>query len=616
MKYNIQNIKKTTDSNNQPIKRSRRKRFQFATNPTSSFSLVSFVFSLLLHSFYLILFAFIFLTSPNLHAQELSNIGKGPVVTIDGGISVNQIWSKSDIPSNYRKPYAYTLAANLNFSLYGWSIPLSVIYSNQNWSYQQPFNQFSLHPTYKWIRTHIGYSSMTFSSYTLSGHQFLGGGVELTPPGNWKFSAMAGRLQKRILPDSAGTIEPSYYRFGSGFKTEYSFTSGNVGISAFYAKDETRSLSGFNDSLKITPKENLALSIDGNFNLWQAVSINFEYGTSLLTEDTRLPLAGDKYSLMPMFRKNLSSHQFHAFKTMLAYNSPLGSVGAGVERVDPNYNTLGAYYMNNDFVNYTVNYSGRALKDKVTLSLNAGLQKDNLDGNKGQETKRFVNSVMVGFAPTQEVNLSLMYSNFSNYTHVRSNFEDINNTTPYRNIDTLDFTQISQTMGANLNFSPKASEKYRQSISLSSNYQLASDKQADNPNHSGSRFFNGMTGYNCSFLKKNISLSATFNYSRNTADSIKTDILGPTLGARKAFFDKKMNVNASAGYNINLMNGHNQSGVWIARVGSGYVLKEKHNFDLGVVYANRNNMAKHTQTNEITITFTYRYNFSVFKRKG
>ena len=44
---------------------------------------------------------------------------------------------------------------------------------------------------------------MSFSPYTLSGHLFLGGGVELRPQGPWTVSAMAGRLQKAIPVDTA-----------------------------------------------------------------------------------------------------------------------------------------------------------------------------------------------------------------------------------------------------------------------------------------------------------------------------------------------------------------------------------------------------------------------------
>jgi len=39
------------------------------------------------------------------------------------------------------------------------SYSFSYIFSNQQSSFQQPFNQYGLHPTYKWITGHIGYAA-------------------------------------------------------------------------------------------------------------------------------------------------------------------------------------------------------------------------------------------------------------------------------------------------------------------------------------------------------------------------------------------------------------------------------------------------------------------------
>jgi hypothetical protein len=557
---------------------------------------------------------FLCFLSSALFSQELSNIGKAPLFNLDGGIAANQIWSHSGSSLDQRQPYAYTLAANLNVSIYGWSIPVSGVYSNENWSYQQPFNQFSFSPTYKWVRTQIGFSSMTFSPYTLNGYQYFGGGVELSPPGKWKFSAMAGRMQKRVLPDSAGTV-PAYYRFGEAFKTEYSFSVGSLGLSVFHAKDAQNSLAGYDDTLHIAPQQNLALSLNGNIRLIQSFNLSFEYGTSIITDDTRTPKSDQQYTFLPFFPKTLSTHQYHAFKTMVSYNSIIGSIGAGIERVNPGYRTLGTYYMTNDFVNYTLNYSGRALNDLFTLSLSTGLQKDNLDGNKAQETKRLVDNVMIGVAPSKTLNFTVMYSNFSNYTHVRNGFENINTTSPYGNLDTLDFTQISQNMGLTVNYSPTANEKFRQGFNLSANYQKASETQTDNPNNAGSKFINTMGGYNCGLLGVKLTLSANYNYSRSIADSMITVIYGPTFNARKMFFGKKMNVSASFSYNTSEMNGHNQSGVLVTRIGAGYTLFEKHTFDLSAINANRKNIVTHTTSNETTVTFTYRYNFNLRKKE-
>ena len=552
---------------------------------------------------------------PALKAQELSNIGKTDPLAIDGGISASQVFYDSDQSSSYRKPYSYTLSTNLNFLVYGWSIPVSAVYSNNRWGYQQPFNQFTLSPSYKWIQTYIGYSSMSFSQYTLNGHQFLGGGVELSPPGNFKISAMAGRLQKRVLPDSSGLAEPAYFRFGSGLKGEYTFNGGSIAISTFYAKDDKNSLGIFSDSTDIRPQENFCYSIAGNLNMIKNVSLAFEFGQSLITEDMFADILESRSSLVPGFPFRTSTHRYTAYKVNANYNSLIGTVGVGYERIDPGYKTLGAYYSTNDFENITFNYAGRALKDKITLMFSTGIQRDDLDGTKQQQNKRIVTNVGLGITPSQKLGMNFNYSNFSSYTNIKSAFDNINTTSPYGNIDTLDFTQLTENYGASVNYNPGSNENVRHGLMLSLNFQRAADKQSDNPTHAGAKFYNSMAGYNVGLTKLNLSLGLTMNYNRNIDQGMTNEIFGPTLSARKTFFDRKLNTSLGVSYNNSLSNGNSQSDVYVIRAGGGYVLQKKHNFDLSAIYALRNNKAKSEKHNELTITLTYRYSFSLRKGK-
>src|SRR5690606_16226055 len=113
----------------------------------------------------------------------------------------------------------------------------------------------------------------------------------------------------------------------------------------------------------------------------------------------------------------------------------------GYERIDPQYRTLGAYYFNNDLENITVNGATAILQGKLNLAANAGTQRDNLDNTKVSTMRRVVGSFNAGYAPSQKVNLNASYSTFQTYTNIRSQFLDINQLTPYDNLDTLNFTQ-------------------------------------------------------------------------------------------------------------------------------------------------------------------------------
>lgn len=558
---------------------------------------------------YLFITVMLWLSGIPLHSQELSNIGKSPMLATTGGISLNQIYFNSNDSLSRRDPYTYTFTANLNLALYGWSIPVSAIYSNQKWSYSQPFNQFSLHPSYKWIKLHIGYSSMNFSPYTLAGHQFLGGGIELSPGNKITFSAMGGRLQKSALPDSSGLTEAAYQRIGGGFKTEYNLNFGSIAAILFYARDNEHSLYFDQDTMPVLPMENLTAGLSGNFSFLKSFSMSFDYSSSTLTENTLAPSSNETKGFVPGFNYRESTRQFNAFKTAFNYNSPVGSLGLGFERVDPGYKTLGAYYSNNDFVNYTLNYAGGFLKNRATLAMSFGLQEDNLSGENGQDNNRRIANINLGIVPIEKLNIGLFYSNFNNFTHIRSTFEDINTTDPYANYDTLNFTQISKNIGgtASLNFGKK--EKASHSLNLSVSYQRATQEQNDVPENSGNAFYNGSIGYTVRVEPINLSPGIMFNYSNSGPDTLKNEIFGPSMSLRKSFLDKKLSTQLMISYNLNTINKEQQGDNTILRLTAGYVLQKKHNFNLSFVTALRNS---HTtgNRNEMTAMFTYRYSFN------
>src|SRR5687768_14332581 len=138
------------------------------------------------------------LLSASTFTQNLEKIGKDDMLKMSGGLAFNTITYFSDgavHPS--REPFTWYASGNVNISILDVSLPFTYTYSNQGGKYTQPFNRTSLNPHYKWIKSQIGLTSMTFSPYTLSGHLFLGAGIELTP-GKWKISLMAGRLNKEI----------------------------------------------------------------------------------------------------------------------------------------------------------------------------------------------------------------------------------------------------------------------------------------------------------------------------------------------------------------------------------------------------------------------------------
>jgi hypothetical protein len=550
-------------------------------------------------------------------AQNLESIGKEKPFSVSGGVSLNQIFYAVDgIPSR-RDPYSYFASGNVNFSLYGWSVPLSFAISNQNTSFQQPFNQYSLHPTYKWATLHAGYVSMSFSPYTVNGHIFLGAAVDLAPEGKWKLSALYGRFLKAVEPDTAkeNSSVPAFKRMGYGVKATYGDNSNFVDVIMFHAEDEVESISYVPEQEGVLPQENLVMSISAAKTLWKKIALKAELASTALSQDTRAERSDQSHVLAKtgfLYTPRLSSSFYKAFKSSLGYQGEGYAIGLAYERIDPQYRTLGSYYFNNDLENITVNGALALSQGRVNLSMNAGTQRDNLDKSKISTMRRVIGSMNVGYTPSQKINFGLSYSNFQTFTNIRSQFVDINQLTPYDNLDTLNFTQISQNATLTAMYMFGRNEERRQNVNVNLTFQDASDQQAYSEENTGVQFYNVNTAYSLNIVPQNMTFSVSYNASLNQAPGSTSRTLGPTAAVSKSFFDKKLRTTLSASYNDTYNNSMKVNTLVNGRFNGSMTLKKKHNMNLSIVVVNRNSSSEGVASQaftEYTGTLGYSYSF-------
>jgi hypothetical protein len=562
----------------------------------------------------LLLFTGTFAFSQNFNVQEL---GKAKLINVSGGASANTVFYSGNAT---REPFSYFLNGNINFNIANlYNIPLSFSYTNQKFGYNKPvlMNRLSIHPSYKWITAHIGDVSMTFSPYTLSGHQFTGFGVDLTPQGKFKISAMYGRLLKSNEFDSAyPDILPAYKRFGYGFKTAYSLEKINLGLTLFKAKDQINSLNNpVPFELDVAPKENAAISFETNFKLFQKLQVSTEYASSSITEDLRVVASGKAKGVSSfLLGRNSTTTSYNAFKGQLAYPAGKGTLGLGYERIDPNYRTFGGYYFNNDLENVTVNATQSLYKDKVSLALNLGLQKDNLEKQKESQMKRLVTSANVDLRPNQKLNLNLNYSNFQSFTNSRNQFDYINQVSNYEYLDTLNFRQVNQNLGLTVNYLLRNDKQLKKAISANFSMQDAVNQQQGKTIAGGaSTYYNSALTYSLGYPQKELSFNGSINNTYGQTDGGKSFIIGPTVGASKLFFDKKLNANASTSYNTSYNNGRKQNDIFNFRLNGSYIYLEKHNFNMSVITLF--NKTATGKNNDMTATLSYSYSFDKIKMR-
>lgn len=549
----------------------------------------------------------------SIDVERMTKLKKKEWVKINGGVSANTTLFSSNEQGG-QQPFSYQLSGNVNLSfLELLNIPLTFSLNNYGSQFTYPTlpNRLSLHPSYKWIRCHIGDVSMSFSPYTLNGHQFTGAGVELAP-GQWAVSVMGGRLMKRVEYDpTLPALAPAYERYGYGAKTRYDSNKFFVGATFFTAKDKAGEFSFQADSMGLFPKSNVAMSVEAGISLIPNLKLSGEYAVSLLTQDTRSPRQGHGF-IDRLTRNRESTRFYYAVKGALDYTFFKNTIGLGYERICPQYETLGAYYFNNDYENMTLNYARPLFNGKANIALSAGLQRDDLDNTKKEKNTKIIGSVNLSYAPTDKLNLSLSASTFQGHRNIKSQFDYINETAPYQNLDTLNFTQISQNIDMNINWTMQQNEKRTQSLMVNVSYQEAADKQGDYilPGNL-TRFLNSSTVYGLELPAANMNINAGFNFSNNYSNLKNYFTYGPTASVSIGFFKRTLTTGMTLSYNRSQEESTPTADVFNCRWNANFTFFKRHGLQADLLFQQRNLMAANVskEVHSLTTTFSYFYSF-------
>lgn len=511
---------------------------------------------------------------------------------VSGGMAFNTITYFSDgIDFPSREPFTWYASGNINVSILDVSLPFTYTYSNQGGKFTQPFNRTSLNPTYKWVKSTIGLTSMSFSPYTLSGHLFLGAGVDLTP-GKWKISIMAGRLNKAVAYSSAddNLNQIAFGRFGYGLKVGYENKGFGGSIILFKAKDNLSSIPFIPLNSTIKPQDNFVFSVSGKAAIFKNLFLETEYALSALTQNLNDGSVPENFSnlsfLNPLVNANTTTDFFQAYKASIKYQMKWMNVGFNFEHIDPGYKTLGGYYFNNDLNNYTLSPSFTLLKKKLNINMNTGFQRNNLGGDKAATTSRWVGSINASFVPNQKLVLSGTYSNFSTFTKNRPATDPFY----YVAADTMNFYQLTQSASAMTSFNFGKSDN-KNVLQLMYNYQQSTSLNGNitNAGAFGTDVESTLTGVsmdihcvNFSYSKqlKPISASVTFatNVNRTIAVNSISTFIGPTINFQKSLFQKKSTFAVGSTYNRQYTNDALMSNVFNHRMSFTYSPKfEKEN---------------------------------------
>lgn len=343
-------------------------------------------------------------------AQDLDAVGQRPAVTVGGSAGARLVAYGSNGITSRRSPFSWVLSGNIDVNLYDLSLPFSFTVSEQDRRLSQPFNQFGVSPHYKWITAHLGYRNLTFSPFTLAGHQILGAGVELNP-GDFRLGFVTGRLARAVEEDT--TVEgttPAYERTGFSGRIGYGSEANHLDLIVVKAKDDPGSLRASPIDNDIRPAENLVLGASGRTTIIDGLSIYGDVAVSDFTRDVRseeLALSGETEALGDIIAPRTSTQIYTALTTGLAFNIGTFNLGASYTRIDPDYRSMGAYYLENDVERYSFTPSIALMENTLFVNGSLVLQHDNIQGKKLATTYRMAPMMVISYSPSSEFGITL-----------------------------------------------------------------------------------------------------------------------------------------------------------------------------------------------------------------
>lgn len=471
-----------------------------------------------------------------INGQDISNITKQKPFAISGNLAANGLFYGVSGIDARSKPLSYLFSGNATASIYGVSIPFSFVFSEQERSFRQPFNQFGLSPKWKWVTLHLGYRSLNYSPFTMAGHNILGIGIDLNP-GNFRFSFIFGRFQRAVAPGESGNANstPAFKRRGLAAKVGYGTQKRFFDLVFLRVNDDSTSLRK-DSALQIRPEADMVVGYNTHIEFIKKFTFESEAAFSLYTNDRTIqdsvPVSD---GLLNACRKltpvNSTSGKYTAFRAALMYREKKYSVKLEYKRLSPNYRSMGAYYFNNDIQQISLEPTAQLLKQKLNLRAGVGFQNDNLNKEKRATTMRLVSSFSFSYNPVNFFGIAGSYSNY--YTNQKAGRLTL--------LDSAKYYQINENLIISPSFIIIKNEMVHV-VLLSYNFMRLNDLNTYTEVSSEYSTHNAMVNYVLTMPKINMNVSAGVSFTSMIMDTVKYSLIGCNLSAARNFMNNKMNV--------------------------------------------------------------------------
>ncbi len=475
-----------------------------------------------------------------------------------------------------------TITAGSHFSM-----PFGIDITNQSSSYhlpslpeerfidyvQNPRNNISINPTYKWAQGFFGTQSPNFSALTTGDIPIFGVGMELAP-GRFLFSAHYGKSQLAINANPAENIAGAWEqrifatRAGFGNRQGTMFT-----LNIVHRADDVSSVDF--PPIGMTAQEGLTISPHVQIRITENLVFSTETAGSVFTRDLEgpeMPIESNILDAAGNFLpvKGSTNTDFSNITSLDWQGEKLG-LGGEVRYIGPGFEPVGYSAVERDLIDYNVRANLRLLENRVMINGTAGIRENNLQSTSSESTRRFIANVNLFYQVTEAFNVA---SNFSNFGFRNNVLFDTLKVEMIQNVFSL--TPSYQVNGNGLNHL----------ISTTISLQLFDEYNVVSGDFINTRSTAFNANYNLIFTDIPLNVGFMGMYLSNETALADLDIYHVGLTVRYRFFENSLSPSLMLSHSGISREGFSTDYRWRANLRTEYRVTESLSLRLGYTYSN------------------------------
>lgn len=492
------------------------------------------------------------------NVKNIGNVKKQKPVVFGGSLGIGFSYYNSNSPVKRTAPYNWYVSGSPSVRIYGLQVPFSFTYSETGRSLTHPFvyNFSGASPYYKWATTHIGFRSMNFSEYTMSGVVFNGAGIELKP-GKLRFAAFYGVFNPAVEADTGngnfGVILPAYKRIGYGAKLGLGSDNNYFDLIYFRGKDDAASLKRVPAFETIKPVDNVTFGPRFRFTLFKHWFVESDLALSIFTRNIlndTLKETEDLLTVYKFVRVNTTTYGAFAGHVSSGLRFSKWGISGRVRQISSDFQSLGINLLQDDIREYTVNPNFSLFKSKLSIGGSYGIYTDNVSGKRINTTVRNILNTNVSINPSNKLMLGLAYSNFG--TTRNNGLLQMN--------DSITFSIINESYNGNISYNFGTAKKPFV-FSLFGLYQSANDRNIFTRQYNNSQVLNVGLNSQYKFDRSKLQLSGGLAYAAFTVAAQQFSTQSAQFGFRKSMQKDKLNMGINFNYTMRFNAGETQGDV-------------------------------------------------------